>query len=94
VGGEKAPDRAQTDGDAMSLAQRAADFRKRQVRLMGDQRQHGDPVRAQPRATIAAHGTRLDVTVGTQALRPSHRGAFTDVEPLRRGAGRRAPGNH
>jgi hypothetical protein len=93
VGGAKAPDRAQTDGDAMSLAQRAADFRKRQVGLMGDQRQHGDPVRVE-RATIAAHGTRLDVTVSTQALRPSHRGAFTDVEPLRRGAGRRAPGNH
>jgi len=93
VPGEKAPDSAQTDGDAVSLVQLTADFRKRQVRLVGDQRQHGYPMLGQPRATISSHGPSLDVTFGTQSLRPSDGRAFADAEPLRRCAGRRTSRN-
>jgi hypothetical protein len=68
----------------MALGQLSPDFRQRQVRLVGDQRQHGCPVPGQPRATIASHGPSFGMTFGIQALRPSHRSAFTDAEPPRR----------
>ena len=56
---EKARDGALANGDAVPLDQRAADLLQRQVRLMGDQRQHGVPMFTQARATITAHGPSL-----------------------------------
>ena len=53
----------------MSLGQLTADFRQRQVRLVGDQRQHGYPMLGQPRATIASHGPSLGVALNRCAHR-------------------------
>src|SRR3954468_7858027 len=44
---EKARDGAQANGEAVPLDQRAADLLQRQVRLMGNQRQHGFPMSSQ-----------------------------------------------
>src|SRR3954463_8127377 len=77
---EKARDGALANGDAVPLDQRAADLLQRQVRLMGDQRQHGVPMFTQPRATITAHGTSPGVSFGTQTLPPPTHGP--DPDPL------------
>jgi hypothetical protein len=79
---EKARDGAPANGDAVPLDQRAADLLQRQVRLMGDQRQHGVPMFPQARATITAHGPSPGMSFGTQTLRPPNRGAEADPEPL------------
>jgi hypothetical protein len=44
---EKARDGAPANGDGVPLDQRAADLLQRQVRLVGDQRQHGFPMSSQ-----------------------------------------------
>jgi hypothetical protein len=87
---EKARDGTSANGDRMPLDQRAADLLQRQVRLVGNQRQHDIAMFPQARAMIAAHGPGLNMALGLQTLRPSDRRADTDPEPVRGFSGRRA----
>jgi hypothetical protein len=72
------------------LDQRAADLLQRQVRLVGNQRQHDFAMSTQARAMIAAHGPSLNMTLRLQTLRPPDRRADADPEPVRGFPGRRA----
>src|SRR3954454_13183045 len=87
---EKARDGATANSDGVPLDQRAADLLQRQVRLVGNQRQHDIAMFPQARAMITAHGPSLNMTLGLQTLCPSDCRADADPEPVRGFSGRRA----
>jgi hypothetical protein len=71
------------NGDAVVLDQGAADLLKRQIWLMGNQRQHGFAIFSQARVAIAAHGPGLSMALSLQTLRHPDRRADVDPEPVR-----------
>ena len=80
---EKARDGAPANSDGVPLDQRAADLLQRQVRLVGQQRQHDIAMFPQALAMITAYGPSLNMTFGLQTLRPPDCRADADPEPVR-----------